>query len=101
MLTKSRQSGQRIYYRLTRCLLALIEHVEQIFDEPRVQQIWSDIILSTFSLGARMPCTKGLPKLSSANVVINEDRRVLLPLLCKLLFRCRMVSFSKISAWES
>ena len=101
MLTISRQSGQRIYYRLAFWFVTLLEHVKQILDEPPLQQIWSDIIFPTMSYIARMSCTKGSPKLSNANVVISEDRRVLLSLLCKVLFRYRRVSFSNSSAWNS
>ena len=100
MLTISRQFGQRIYYKLAFWFVTLLKHVKQMLDEPTFQQIWSDIIFPTISYIARMSCTKGSPKLSNT-VVISEDRRVLLSLLCKVLHRYRRVSFSDSSAWYS
>ena len=98
MLTISRQSGQRIYYRLAVWFVTLLEHVKQILDEPPFQQIWSDIIFPTISYIARMSCTKGSPKLSNANVVMSC---VLISMVCKVLFRYRRVSFFNGSTWYS
>ena len=101
MLTISSQSGQRIYCKLAFWFITLLERVKQILDEPSCQQIWSDIIFPTLSYIARMSCTEGSPKLCNAYVLISEDCRVLLSLLCKVLFRYRRVSFPNSLAWYS